>query len=87
MNRVKVEQMKQNVGVARTIVRSENLSHICGKPMQMKQLLLSGSMKMSDLIQANYALLTVLPRFGIHLGFGDRSVAEVCRAQGRWNCS
>lgn len=74
--------MKQNVGEASAIVRSENLSHICGKPMQMKQLLLSGSMKMSDLIQANYALLTVLPRFGIHLGFGDRSVAEVCRAQG-----
>lgn len=37
---------------------------------------------MSDLIQANYRLLRVLPRFGIHLGFGDKSVAEVCRAQG-----
>ena len=37
---------------------------------------------MSDLIQANYQFLRVLPRFGIHLGFGDKSVAEVCRAQG-----
>ena len=37
---------------------------------------------MSDLIQANYRLLRVLPRFGIHLGFGDKSVVEVCRAQG-----
>ena len=64
------------------IARSDNLSHICEKHKPMKQLLLSGNMKMSDLIQANYALLTVLPRFGIHLGFGDRSVAEVCRAQG-----
>ena len=65
------------------IARSDHLSHICEKHKPMKQLLLSGNMKMSDLIQANYALLTVLPRFGIHLGFGDRSVADVCRAQGR----
>ncbi len=61
---------------------SDNLSDICRKPSLMKQLLFSGGMKMSDLIQANYRLLRVLPRFGIHLGFGDKSVAEVCRAQG-----
>lgn len=41
--------------------------------------LFSSSMKMSDIILDNYALLTVLPRFGINLGFGEQSVGEVCR--------
>ena len=34
--------------------------------------------KMSDLICENYALLQVLSRFGLSLGFGDKSVQEVC---------
>ncbi len=34
--------------------------------------------KMSDLICENYALLQVLSRFGLSLGFGDKSVREVC---------
>ncbi len=34
--------------------------------------------KMSDLICDNYALLQVLSRFGVPLGFGDKSVQEVC---------
>lgn len=79
---IELEKMKQHDEEEGVIARSDNLSHICEKHKPMKQLLLSGNMKMSDLIQANYALLTVLPRFGIHLGFGDRSVADVCRAQG-----
>lgn len=33
---------------------------------------------MSDLICENYALLQVLSRFGVSLGFGDKSVQEVC---------
>ena len=33
---------------------------------------------MSDLICENYALLQVLSRFGISLGFGDKNVREVC---------
>jgi len=35
-------------------------------------------MKLADLIQANHNLILMLPRFGITLGFGDKSVAEVC---------
>lgn len=35
--------------------------------------------KMSDLICENYTLLQVLSRFGLPLGFGDKSVAEVCK--------
>jgi regulator of cell morphogenesis and NO signaling len=38
----------------------------------------SKKMKFADLISANYNLILTLPRFGISLGFGDKSVAEVC---------
>lgn len=37
--------------------------------------------KMSDLICDNYSLLMVMSRFGLSLGFGDKSVRDVCRAQ------
>lgn len=39
-------------------------------------------MKLGDLIHANYNLLPVLPRFGINLGFGDRTIEEVCQRNG-----
>ena len=39
-------------------------------------------MKMADMVAANYDLILMLPRFGIPLGFGDRSVKEVCREAG-----
>lgn len=35
---------------------------------------------MADMIAYNYDLILMLPRFGIPLGFGDKSVREVCRA-------
>jgi regulator of cell morphogenesis and NO signaling len=35
-------------------------------------------MKMADVIQMNYMLIPVIHRFGIILGFGDRTVNEVC---------
>ena len=38
--------------------------------------------KMSDLICDNYSLLMVMSRFGLSLGFGDKSVKDVCEAQG-----
>lgn len=48
----------------------------------MKHLLFTPRMKMADLIHANYRLLFVLPRFGISLGFGDKSIGEICRICG-----
>ncbi len=33
---------------------------------------------MADIIEDNYSLLQVLSRFGMSLGFGDKSVEEVC---------
>ncbi len=38
----------------------------------------SENMKMADLIVGNSKLLLMLPRFGMNLGFGDHSIAEVC---------
>ena len=35
--------------------------------------------KMRDLVKDNSALILVMGRFGISLGFGDKSVREVCR--------
>lgn len=39
----------------------------------------SAKMRLSDLIAANHNLILMLPRFGISLGFGDKSVQEVCK--------
>lgn len=38
--------------------------------------------KMSDLICNNYSLLLVMSRFGLSLGFGDKTVEEVCVMNG-----
>ena len=35
--------------------------------------------KMRDLVKDNSALILVMGRFGISLGFGDKSVRDVCR--------
>ena len=37
--------------------------------------------KMSDLICDNYSLLMVMSRFGLSLGFGDKTVKDVCETQ------
>lgn len=40
--------------------------------------LFSANMKMADIVLQNYTLLSVLPRFGIQLGFGEKTLAELC---------
>lgn len=40
--------------------------------------MITSEMKMAELIHINYQLLSVLDRFGISLGFGDKKVKEVC---------
>jgi regulator of cell morphogenesis and NO signaling len=44
----------------------------------MKNYSFSPRMKMADLILANHINLLVLSRFGIHLGFADKTVEDVC---------
>ncbi len=41
--------------------------------------MITSEMKMAELIHINYQLLSVLDRFGIRLGFGDKQVKDVCR--------
>lgn len=42
-------------------------------------MLITKNIKMADVIHRNYFTLTVLNRFGIELGFGDKSVDDVCK--------
>ena len=44
----------------------------------MKANLFTAKMKLSDLLFANYNLILILSRFGIKLGFGEKSVEDVC---------
>ena len=39
---------------------------------------LSPKMKMADAINQYHSLLTVLPRLGIPLGFGEKSIEQLC---------
>jgi len=39
-------------------------------------------MKMADVVHINYHLLQIISRFGIRLGFGDKSVRQVCTDYG-----
>ena len=41
----------------------------------------AGDDRMCDLVCDRYAVLQVMSRFGIALGFGDKTIAEVCRRQ------
>jgi regulator of cell morphogenesis and NO signaling len=45
-------------------------------------MLITGDMKMADVIHLNHHLLHMINRFGIQLGFGDLTVNEVCEHYG-----
>lgn len=47
-----------------------------------KRTLFTSRMKMADMIASNYDLILMLPRFGIPLGFGEKTVKEVCQDNG-----
>lgn len=40
------------------------------------------SMKLADLVESDYKLLSILLRLGIRLGFGETSVGDMCRKYG-----
>ena len=48
----------------------------------MKSRLFSSERRLSDLITAHPSLLSMLTRLDISLGFGDRSIADVCEESG-----
>ncbi|MDH6359027.1 hemerythrin domain-containing protein [Parabacteroides sp. PF5-9] len=43
--------------------------------------------RMSDLICENYTMLQMMSRFGIALGFGEKSIGEVCRQHAVDTCT
>ena len=47
--------------------------------MTIKKNRFSKEAKLAELLAGNRSLLQLLPRFGIGLGFGDKSIEEVCR--------
>ena len=57
-----------------------NISNICDKNTTMNSRLFSADMKLADVIHADYSLLLLLHRFGLNLGFGDKTVKECCEA-------
>lgn len=44
--------------------------------------LLTANTKMADAIHSNYLLIPVVNRFGIRLGFGEKTIATVCSESG-----
>ena len=50
--------------------------------MAKKKVLVSKDLKLAELLAEDRRLLQLLPRFGINLGFGDRSIDEICRLNG-----
>ena len=44
----------------------------------MKHLPIAANMKMADVIHLDYLLLPIIGRFGIDLGFGNKTVKEIC---------
>lgn len=54
------------------------ISNICGKNKDMGLPLFTAEMKLADVIHADYSLLLLLHRFGLNLGFGEKTVRECC---------
>lgn len=48
----------------------------------MKHLPFNDKMKMADIIHTDYLLIPIIGRFGIQLGFGNKTVKEICDEKG-----
>ena len=48
----------------------------------METHLFTADMKLAEVIHVDYRLLLLLPRFGMNLGFGDKTVQEWCEKSG-----
>jgi regulator of cell morphogenesis and NO signaling len=42
-------------------------------------MLIHENMKLADVVHHDYTLVPIINRFGIHLGFGDDNIAEICQ--------
>lgn len=61
-------------------MKRENNMYLCAQDVEQmdKTTHYTATHKMSDLAGNNYKILLILSRFGIGLGFGDKTIAEVC---------
>lgn len=48
----------------------------------MREIIISGQMKMADIIAGDQRAMVLMPRFGIDLGVGDKTVRQICREKG-----
>lgn len=55
-------------------------SQTAAAPQQ--RLLFTENMKLADLLESDYRLLSIVSRIGIPLGFGETTVGEMCRRHG-----
>jgi regulator of cell morphogenesis and NO signaling len=48
----------------------------------MSEHVITGAMKMADLVAADPRSMVLIARFGIELGFGDKTIKQVCQEKG-----
>ncbi|HBL74155.1 MAG: hypothetical protein A2W90_17535 [Bacteroidetes bacterium GWF2_42_66] len=66
-------------------ISSDNLKYLLyftEKELRMNhtdEFRIEGNFRMADVINANERLLLIIERFGISLGFGDKTIFEICR--------
>lgn len=53
------------------VKKTDNMAHT-------GEFIITGDLRMADIIHINQRLLLVIERFDISLGFGDKTIAEVC---------
>lgn len=58
------------------------MNYICVINKMNNSAMFTHKMKLAEVVQTNFNTLSVISRFGIKLGFGDRSVAKVCAEYG-----
>jgi regulator of cell morphogenesis and NO signaling len=48
----------------------------------MREIVISGQMKMADILTTDKRAMLLMPRFGIDLGVGDKTVKQLCQEKG-----
>ncbi len=67
------QRLEQN-----TIDKFDYFAKKSGSMTHSGEFLITGDLRMADVVLINQRLLLVIERFGISLGFGDKTIAEVC---------
>ncbi len=76
------KEIQLNLTILRLKPEEKDWTILIFMKMKKEMKFFSPEMKMSDLVEINYRLLTVLSRLGMHAGFGEKTVAQVCKESG-----